>query len=253
MKNSEFGFLYYSIGIKYLDEAINSAKSVRKYMKDCKIAIFTNNEGKNYLDSGLFDQILIAEQESFSFCNKIVCLSRTPFSKTLFIDTDTELISPIYELIPLLEKFDLCVCHAPVRKTFQVEDCPDSFPECNCGMILYNKTENVLSFFNSWYEICKLMYEQNSGIHDQPSFRKSLFESELRYYILPPEYNTRTIYPYFKGGNMKTKILHGSPGTIAKAKKTINSSPSIRTGNFNNIGLLRILKKYTGILLKNIK
>jgi len=252
MSNSVFGFFYYAIGRKYVVEACNSAQSIKKHMKNTEIVIFTNREGKKYLIPGLFNKVIVTENETFSFLDNIECLRQTPFENTIFIDSDTEMISPVYELNPLFDKFDLCICHAPNRFSFQLTDCPQSFPECNTGFILYKKNEKVLDLFKDWHNICKLMFSNNDKIHDQPGFRQALYESDLRYYILPPEYNTRTVYPFFKGGNMKVKILHGSPKTMAKAKKYINSYNGVKVGNYNKFRFKSLRKKLRKYLLKYI-
>lgn len=48
----------------------------------------------------------------------------------------------------------------------------------------------------------------NAPHHDQHSFREVLYHSDLRFLILPPEYNLRPGYPAYIGKNTKIRIIH---------------------------------------------
>jgi len=109
------------------------------------------------------------------------------------------------------------------------------------------KSSAVLNFFNEWSNIYKEYYDKNITIKDQPSLRKALYNTSIRFYILPPEYNLRTTHPYFSG-NMKVKILHGRGKSLLRAKNNINNKITLRSGNFNTRYLVykisELLEKY---------
>jgi hypothetical protein len=217
---SDFGLLYIATGEKYIREAIDSALSVRQIMPRCPIAIFTDND-KN-IPSGLFDYTKILKNPTYSYFDKIDPLIESPFEKTLFLDTDTRLIAPIHDLITLLETFDIAHAHAPMRNTssapFDLEGVPDAFTEPNSGVILYKKNEKTVELFRNWSSYYKSQLDQKKKpIPDQPALRLALYKSDARIYVLPPEYNLRTIFPYFVGANAQVKILHGRGETLRKA------------------------------------
>jgi len=47
--------------------------------------------------------------------DKILPLLDSPFNRTVFLDTDTQVCSEFFELFDLLDRFDLAVAHAPWR------------------------------------------------------------------------------------------------------------------------------------------
>jgi len=64
---------------------------------------------------------------------------------------------------------------------------PYCFPQLNSGVFLFRKTEAVLEFLNKWREAF-----HTAGIgKDQVTLRELLWTSDLKVYVLPPEYNVR--------------------------------------------------------------
>jgi hypothetical protein len=234
--NKNFGIIYIATGPEFIEEAAQSAASVRTTMPGVQTAIFLDPQSRP--PSGLFDHVTILENPSFSFLDKIEPLAKTPFEKTLFLDTDTLVIEPVYELALLLDRFDLAYCHGPWRNSgYGIPECPEAFPEPNTGVLLYRRSDEVFSVFRAWVDIYKGQLSKiPRPIHDQPALRKAVYESGLNFTILPPEYNFRTVYPYFAGGNLKVKILHGRGNSLKKASLSINKKPTtIRIGNYNLI------------------
>ena len=98
--------------------------------------------------------------------------------------------------------------------------------------MVFNKNEKTSEFIQDWINIYKEFKEQNLTRKDQPSFRKALYNSTLRFYILPPEYNLRTFFAYF-AGSMPVKIIHGRGIPMERAKRNINKNLNPRAGNLN--------------------
>jgi len=228
MKNTDldldFGILYIATGTKYIQEAIHSAKSVRQIMPKLPIAIYLDDPSS--IPAGLFDLVNQINDPQFSYIDKVLLLQKTPFKKTLFLDTDTLVIDPVYELKTLLSKFDIACSHAPVRDTHQMPECPAAFPELNTGVILYRQSDSVNNLFQSWIRIYQAQLQSDRPpLHDQPAFRQAIFESEINLSILPPEYNLRTVMPMFIGGNAKVKILHGRQPSINNIQQQLKQAP----------------------------
>jgi hypothetical protein len=133
---------------------------------------------------------------------------------------------------------------------------PQSFVQPNTGVILYRNGAKMESMVREWLRIYRnQLQEQVSPPNDQPAFKKAVFESDLRPYILPPEYNLRLDKPYFVGGNMTAKILHARPEFIdrerRKFKKKSVPRPTLHAPeeqdlirNFGAKSLARVLTRY---------
>jgi hypothetical protein len=243
-KNTEpdFGVLYIATGAKYVHESLDSARSVRQWMPDVPIVGFVD---KAYGDAeDVFDQIQILANPTFKSKDKIGPLARSPFRKTLFLDSDTVLVQPVYELCEVLDRFELAFCHAPWR-TFPGFDelappdysKPDWLPEANTGVILYRTGQAFTDFVAHWIKVHEELYEtvKFNREPDQPSFRKTLIESDILYTVLPPEYNLRPVFPHFAGGNAKVKIVHGRGYPLRKAIKKINARNTPRVDEMSKL------------------
>ena len=223
-----FGILYAATGHPWLDEAVRSAESCKARMQDVPIALFTDRPAE--ADSSLFDHVYGIDEPSYSYYDKIEPLTQTPFERTLFLDSDTLVIEPVYELAALLDRFDLAYCHAPMRYgEHDFPGCNEGFPQGNTGVILYQFNSRVISFFEAWAGSYRTHAEghaggDNSALNDQPSFRETIYESDLRFTILPCEYNLRTNMPYFAGGRARVKILHGRDPELSAVAATVNNT-----------------------------
>jgi len=208
MNNDEFGVIYVATGKKYIHEANLSIKTLRKVDKNLHVTLFTDMPSevkKNY-----FNNIIKIDNPSYSFFDKIPCMLNTPYQKTLYLDTDTLIKDEIEDIKIILEKYDLAIAHAPLRKFIDIPEIPEIFPELNTGVIAYRMSKDMKELFKNWEKEYKLMQKKyKKKLHDQPSFRKVLFNSNIKTYIIPPEYNLRTDMPYLIGGNSTVKIIHG--------------------------------------------
>ena len=59
MKLENYGVFYVAAGQKYIDEACNSARSLRKINSSLKISIACNQKPE---ENGLFDQIILVDE-----------------------------------------------------------------------------------------------------------------------------------------------------------------------------------------------
>ena len=207
------GIVYITTGKKYIEAAVRSAKSVRRF-NDIPIQLFAD------LENCHFDR---TEEKLFSFIenipdphprSKVDYLSKTRFDKTLFLDTDTFVLQNIDEIFDVLERFDLAAVHGAVRyrkyaNTTWKTKVPISFPQYNCGVIVFNKNEKVLRFLDDWKNS---FHEAPYPTMDQITFREELWKSDIRVATLPPEYNIRA-YKYlfiWEKEEARPKILHFS-------------------------------------------
>lgn len=188
------GIVYCATGKRFVNEVINSAKSLHKFNKEPKITIFTDKDNvlKNEMD--LFDSIIIIDHPEFSFGDKVFAIKNTPYKKTIFLDTDTIITDDISELFRILEKFDIALVNVPYKNR--------KYPFYNTGVIAFNKNQRIMDLFKLWEQ----KYDKRIG-NDQPPFQEALLQSSISVFTLPPEYNFRVLFTSY--AQKRIKILHG--------------------------------------------
>tara|TARA_B100001093_G_C26813225_1_gene1008455 strand:+ start:399 stop:1121 length:723 start_codon:yes stop_codon:yes gene_type:complete len=228
------GVIYSCVGgIRFLQEAIESAKSVKKLSPSLKISLFhgySSIELKKK-DLSVFDDIkkIVIDDNlpsRFSgnmkgFLSKLSAIKNTPYDNTLFLDTDTILCKPIHSLFKLLDKFDIAIAPGPMtqRPTNDADvlsELPMEFPELNTGVILYRNNQKMKLFIREWEDTFlnnkKGLYRQHGKGGEQVSLRYLLWANEqIRMYILstqgmPNMFNFRW-GPKSKEFNFKNQIV----------------------------------------------
>lgn len=216
------GILYIATGRKYRDEAIYSAKRVRRLMPDLPIALASDD----FPGCEMFNSTILIENPRGSFADKIAPLVQSPFEETIFLDTDTYLCEAVPELFEILGQYDIAMAHAPMRQTGPV-NVPASFPEFNSGVIAYRMNQTTQDLFGSWLKSYHEHVAKTGQIDDQPALRRAVWHSGAKIAVLPPEYNFRFILPSFAGRG-KVKILHGRHSDLPSLEKLVNRSGSPR-------------------------
>jgi hypothetical protein len=229
MSSSTRGVIYIVTGKKFVEEACLSAVSVKQCMPDIPITIFSDLP----VDSKCFDQVVPIANPTHGPEDKILNIGKSPYRETLYLDSDTHMVDDCSELFSLLERFDLAVVHAPYRTQYRVNGVPECFPEFNTGVMLFRKSDKIGSLFEKWLQNYKedalrsltwlfpggeVLYRHAPP--NQPSFRRALYESGLRFAPLPPEYNCRITFPGFV--HTKVKIIHGRADCFSTIEKELN-------------------------------
>lgn len=150
------GIIYIVVGERrFLDECIFSVTSLKKFCPDIPVTIFTD---KTDVDSTYFDNIRVINNDINPFKNKVKYMYQSPYDNTLFLDSDTQIRQPIYELFELLDANDLALAHAiqldrsrfPTRLIGYAD--PDPYNTYNTGVILYKKSDKLERFFSKWLD-----------------------------------------------------------------------------------------------------
>lgn len=191
MTNEDRGVLYIAFGENYIKEAIISAESVKLHSPNMHITIMADVE----IPSPFVDSYIKIIPEHIRA--KVDYINKTPYSETIFLDSDTVVDHDISELFGVLERFDLGITHDYARKRENIsmmipeyEKIPYSFSEVNPGVMVFNNNQLVQEFFADWKS---LFYKyQDTWPYEQPTFRAALWDAKMRYYILPPEFNARS-------------------------------------------------------------
>lgn len=217
----ENGIIYIATGPqKYISEAVFSAKSFKKCCPDIPITIFTDNTS---LRKDVFDSIKIISNDINPMKIKVKYLCETPYQKTIFLDSDTQVKDSIYELFDLLEDTDIALASFPKidrsyipAKVIDYEQ-PNLY---NTGVIAYKNSPAQEMFFKRWLEVVMLQDSDTmwaGHFCDQYYFNKLVAEREHEKHgtkiqlISNKIYNVRPpmIAPLTKSGEIKnSKIIH---------------------------------------------
>ena len=216
------GFYYIATGSSFVDEACRSAARIRELMPGIPIALASDIQGPREL----FNHQFSITEPKFNFSDKVGPLLWTPFERTVFLDTDTWICEPVPELFSILDRHDIAMAHAPMRFT-AASTVPATFPECNSGVIAYRMNDRTRSLFVFWEKLYRERFASTGVIDDQPSLRDALWQSDVSFAALPPEYNFRFIMPSFAGRGT-VKILHGRHADHAALSAALNKSASPR-------------------------
>ncbi|MGD1809229.1 hypothetical protein ACP6PL_27865 [Dapis sp. BLCC M126] len=226
MSNSNSGVFYVAAGKKYIDEACDSARSLKKINPSIKISLACNQDPD---DKDLFDRIIPVDEqvtcrnEGLLFKVKHLYFL-SPYEKTIFADTDTYFASDCESGFDILEYFDLALVPAPVDTYYPILESGKKIPckPLNTGVIFYRKNEANDSLFKEWINLYTSKLSSNSNLResDQTSFAEVLLYSSSRMYPLPNEWNAR--FCFINAFAEPVKILHGYSRNIENIANLIN-------------------------------
>lgn len=222
------GVLYVGTGERFFNQAIDSAKSLEK-TNNILASIITTKDIENSNDTSVFDRVITIDNPYDDLRDKIYNLDKTPYEKTLFLDCDTIILRDIESVFDLLDRVDVAASYATGRFKIMSENIPDCLPELNTAVLAYRMNECVNNLFTLWERLEQDQIEHGKprqgewvpiegaksleevsrfgNLYGQTTFREALYQSEVSFSILPPEYN------YGKTGRgyarYDVKILHG--------------------------------------------
>lgn len=199
---AECGIVYIATGPEFAREATRSAETARSAMPDVNICLITDDS----VSDPVFDSVIRVSDPDYGFVDQIKYMHYSPYERTLFLDTDIYVDEDISELFALIERFDIAVAHDQDRQSWELEGVPESFPEYNTGVVVYQNNDVLHRFTERWIEYYRQMAD-SPETQNQPSFRRALYESELRLATLPTEYNCMVRYPGHAIGTVK--LFHG--------------------------------------------
>tara|TARA_B100001093_G_scaffold518499_1_gene603573 strand:+ start:2069 stop:2929 length:861 start_codon:yes stop_codon:yes gene_type:complete len=240
-KIKNHGYLYIAFKKNFLDEAILSALSLKQNTKK-KIAIFTDIKDERL--NKVFDFIGIINPSNIR--SKVDFISKSPFKKTVYLDSDTFIKNNIDDIFEILNYFDVVGCIDSARKRKYISDkiseyakIPYGFSEINGGVLAFKSNKKVNFFLEIWKKKFFKYLKETSG-WDQPSLRIALWNSKVKLHILPPEYNVRSKEVINKIKKIKKKL---GPEHMQDRILHMHYSRNIHNGNFKVKNLKELEKK----------
>ncbi len=201
------GVIYVATGAGYVDLAVQSARSLRLTNPGIAADLFTDNPDATGLE--LFDRVHrvpVVHPRA-----KIECMALSRFDRTLFLDADTLVAGDLGDLWGILDRFDLAMAHDVRRASELIREglmvtTPYAFPQLNSGVVLYRRSAAMARFLADW-----LSRFHASGLsRDQIVLKDVLWQSDMRFYVLPPEFNLRrvTVLDAWEPLDAEVKIIH---------------------------------------------
>ena len=194
MNKIEKGFLYIAFGESFTKEALMSIKSLKRFNQE-PVALFTDQEQTKDIEE-LVD--LYAKIQPQHIRAKVDFVSKTPFVKTVYLDSDTLIVRNISDMFDVLDRFDVALTNDYARKRNKYSklvpeyaEIPYSFSEVNGGIMAYNSSLSTGTFLSMWREYFYKYFRETNG-WDQVSLRISLWRSNVRIHHFPFEYNIRS-------------------------------------------------------------
>jgi hypothetical protein len=197
------GIVYVAWGRQFVQEAINSAWHVKKYMSDPITLITPEPVDLEHP----FDTIIQIPAKG-TYRDKI-CMCLSPYDHTIFLDTDTCIMDTLDELYELLERFDLVYQSQGPSRHYVIPGMPmDGFEEPSAGLIAWRKNQKTANLFEIWdaeYSVQEV--ENGSGAWDQRSLRAAVWKSNVQIYNLGSHWQ---LYSFQAGIFRNTvRMVHG--------------------------------------------
>ena len=186
------GFVYVATGTGYLDEARDSANSLRRHHPKTPICLVTDQQSPV---GSPFDHVVVVSDAEHKPIDKLLAI-HCPFDRAVFLDTDTRVFGDLSPLFAVLEEFDLAALQDVHRGwNYELPGVPACFTEFNTGVIGFRRTPAVQEFFRQWRENHEVLARTAGFVNDQPAFRQTLYRSPLRLAPLPSEFHFLGNFP----------------------------------------------------------
>jgi hypothetical protein len=224
--------MYSASGDAHVAEALASARSSMRANHVPHVVFAPESAKATDLEEGL--SIEVFEPSDNPYVDKIVNMSRSPFDRTLYLDTDTYVLHNITHVLNLLDQYDLVASHAPARRRLNDPGVPRAFCELNTGVVGWETGERSAAFLESWKETYEAWQREppfhlaaKALIADQPAFRHCVWASRMHVMILPPEYNYRPGTPGAVAGPVR--VIHGRHHDYEAMAAKLNKTPMPRS------------------------
>jgi hypothetical protein len=232
--------LYVATGERHVREAGDSIRSLWRHHPELLVTVYVEDPGA-VSGLGVLEapsparlEIVPHPASTRSWADKPVALALggPADEQVLALDTDTRVCGDLGEVFDLLDRFELAAAHAPIRLDRRQPDAlaqraPAPFPELNTGVIAFRRTPGMARLLDRWRALHGEVGRASGGtVGDQSTFRVALYESDVRFTVLPPEYNCRFPFPTYVHGPVR--ILHGRRPDPAEVERQLNGTSGPR-------------------------
>jgi hypothetical protein len=230
------GVVYACSNLNFIGETIRSALSFAKYMPDIERHCFISPQLVDHCRDDFcsaFTKIISLERVEISHRPRFESMLLAELDRTIFLDGDTLLLAPVYELFEILDLFDIGATIAPpLFQPHAVENDVYGFlpkvsmaiPEWNAGLLVARNTTQFREFVKTWIDLFSRCIQRDYHF-DQAALRSAIATSKLRVATLANVYNFRANIEQIVGGTVRILHAHGHLPEIAES---INATPTLR-------------------------
>lgn len=219
--SKERGFLFAAVGDQFVDEAKNSALSIRKQMPLASITLVTDREMEEFPFSKIIVLPISAEGHKGIKLYKPLALANSPYKRTVFLDSDTYVCQDCQELFDMNDHVDLALAHdtADMSNPIVNGHTIAGMHPYNSGVIAFEKCEKMNLFFKNWYNVIDVEHANHPW--DQRAMMTSIIDLKIRTYTLHQVYNCRINF-IISLPQLPVKIIHGRGVNFLKTEKKLN-------------------------------
>lgn len=141
-----------TVHTRYLTSAILLAESIRDFIPQANITLYTTADLLEGSDVSVFSSV-VTDNVPNDKRAKLWALSRTPYDLTAYLDADTVVVSE--EISTIFDQLgDRDIIFTKIRP---YNSNPKGFLEdpryvCHGGVFLYRKTDDVIAFMEQWWD-----------------------------------------------------------------------------------------------------
>jgi hypothetical protein len=237
------GIVYSCSGAPYAAEAVQSARSSLRHNRLPHL-LFTSVEVEVEGEPGL--SVAHFEPSGNPYLDKIANMRRSPFERTIYLDTDTFVVDEIAHLLALLDHYDVAAAFSPGLRGLRDPEVPQAFYELNTGVVAWRASERMREFMRDWEQTYadwlraepfpgaakpdtrhRSRTTSRGGTADQPAFRRCAWQSGLRLFVLAPEYNLRL--GVLNAVVAPVRVIHGRHRNLEGLAARINDTRGPRS------------------------
>jgi hypothetical protein len=226
------GVVYSCSGAAYVQEALLAARSSMRHNAIPHV-LFASVEVPS--EPGL--TVARFEPSPNPYVDKVANMRRSPFQRTLYLDTDTFVVEEIVHVLELLDRYDVVAAHAAGYRGLADPEVPIAFYELNTGVLAWRASERIEALMRGWEETYAawLLAEPFPGAGkpslaaDQPAFRRCAWQHDVSLGVLAPEYNLRLGEPATIVD--RVRVIHGRPRrrSLEQIAAAVNATQGPRT------------------------
>jgi len=209
-------------GRKFLAEARTAVHQIRRVYSEMPVCVFTDDpDAALNLDRA---EVRAIQEPRYNNSDKFHALKKSPFDRTLYLDTDVHVRGGLETLFELLARFDVAGCYDTNRfqyPEYELALGSAAEPQLNGGVLALADApafarawENEYDQFVGWLDT---NVAAGSRLYwDQVALRAAVLRHGFRLHVLPPEYNMRPNQMV----SLPPQIVHNRAFTrLTKAKK----------------------------------
>lgn len=216
------GIVYYADAPRYFAQAERSVASLRRVMPDVHVTLTTTATDVSVEGFDAIRTLEVAPDDPTRI-GKIRAIATAPYSKLIYVDTDTIFAGDVSSIFEALDDFGVTASLAPIRRSpagAWDQTLPECFTGLNGGVLGVNLTDPATAAFMAAWE-AEYRDTIDTTRQDQPSFNRLLYRSLVRFLVLPDEFNFRAEFSnQAKGAGMGVKVIHSH---------AVNEMPPART------------------------